>query len=709
MKGNIIGRTAMVALAVLFTSPTPMLADSFVWDNTCGDSLWYTVCSGSACGPTQTWLRNNWGRLACSPGQPPFPAASDDVHIGALARMPWQSSAAVRNVLIPIGGDLQVGDGGHLTLHGNSLEIDGRLRLHYGGLGGPGTLTLAGDASLTGDGVLETDTAAVIDGAGPLHVSPTQMIRGNGATIRVALDNAGVVACDVPGTNSALRDAPKNNTGIIRATNGSALLVSVSIDQSGGGVLHADNGAFHLQNGTAISGGTLETVNGGIIWVDYQTATVTDIVNTGDLRVGNGGMLIVNGTALDNQGVIRVYYAGYAGNGTVRFDAPVGLLGNGEIELTGASLNGSPFTQAASHTIRGSNGTINAGFENLGVIRAEGAGGALSLQTDPKINRGDIVVMSGAHLNVSTTVTQLGAGRIFADGGAVHLNTGTTVAGGTLETANGGIMWVDYQTATVADVTNRGDLRVGNGGQIISTSGTLTNHGTITTYYSGWAGCGTLRLDADLRIEGTGALQLVCSGVVSPSGRTLTNGPGHTISGTSPINVVLVNEGILAPGNSIGTLPVNAAFVQASTGQLRVELGGVGSNDQLAVAGSAALAGELRIIPVSGFQPQPGQQFVVLTSAGLTGEFAPITGSGRYSANYDNNRVTITVLYPPADMNCDTFVGPPDIEAFILALLDPSAYQAQFPLCNRFNADMNGDGFVNGADIQGFIRVIISP
>lgn len=703
---------ALVALTGLVCSLAPsaiVRGDTFIWSRDCNTDLWYTVCSGSACGDSQTWLYNNWGRAACTPGQPLFPSSGDDVWVGALARIPWNGSASVRNVEIPIGGDLLVGDGGHLTLHGNTLAIDGRLRLHYGGLGGPGTLTLAGDASLTGDGALETDTAAVIDGAGPLHVSPTQMIRGNGATIRVALDNAGVVACDVPGTNSALRDAPKNNTGIIRATNGSALLVSVAIDQSGGGVLRADNGAFHLQNGTAISGGTLETVNGGIIWVDYQTATVTDIVNTGDLRVGNGGMLIVNGTTLSNDGVIRVYYTGFAGNGTVRFDAPVTLLGGGELELDGAVLDGAEFTHHSTHSIRAIKGTISAPFDNHGYIVVEGPSGTLSLQTNPKTNQSDIVVMPGAQLHVSTSITQLGFGRIFADGGAVHLLNGTTIDGGRLETANGGIIWVDYQTATLANVVNRGDLRVGNAGQIVSTGATLTNLGTISTYYSGFAGCGTLRLDADLRIEGTGVLQLVCSGVVSSSGRTLTNGPGHTISGTSPINVPLVNEGILAPGNSVGTLPVNASFVQGPTGRLRVELGGPGTCDHLAVAGSATLAGELRIVPANGFQPQPGQQFVVLSAASLSGVFAPITGTGRYSASYDNNVVTITVLYSPADMNCDTLVGAPDVEAFITALLDPAGYQAQFPACNVLNADMNGDGFVNGADIQGFIRLIISP
>jgi hypothetical protein len=58
------------------------------------------------------------------------------------------------------------------------------------------------------------------------------------------------------------------------------------------------------------------------------------------------------------------------------------------------------------------------------------------------------------------------------------------------------------------------------------------------------------------------------------------------------------------------------------------------------------------------------------------------------------------------DLNCDEAVNAADIEPFILALLDPVAYSAAFPDCNRELADMNADGDVDVFDIDGFVRAL---
>ncbi len=58
------------------------------------------------------------------------------------------------------------------------------------------------------------------------------------------------------------------------------------------------------------------------------------------------------------------------------------------------------------------------------------------------------------------------------------------------------------------------------------------------------------------------------------------------------------------------------------------------------------------------------------------------------------------------DMNCDGVVSVSDINAFVLALTDPAAYQAQFPDCDIQNGDMNGDGTVSVGDINGFVAAV---
>ncbi|MGE0481671.1 MAG: FG-GAP-like repeat-containing protein [Phycisphaerae bacterium] len=58
---------------------------------------------------------------------------------------------------------------------------------------------------------------------------------------------------------------------------------------------------------------------------------------------------------------------------------------------------------------------------------------------------------------------------------------------------------------------------------------------------------------------------------------------------------------------------------------------------------------------------------------------------------------------PPGDLNCDGAVNNFDIDPFVLALIDPAGYAAQFPNCNRELADMNGDGGVDNFDIDPFV------
>ncbi len=71
---------------------------------------------------------------------------------------------------------------------------------------------------------------------------------------------------------------------------------------------------------------------------------------------------------------------------------------------------------------------------------------------------------------------------------------------------------------------------------------------------------------------------------------------------------------------------------------------------------------------------------------------------------------TITLRYPSGtvgDMNCDGFVSISDISPFVIAMVDPEAYQSQFPECNLVNGDLNDDGFVSVADINGFVHELI--
>ena len=47
-----------------------------------------------------------------------------------------------------------------------------------------------------------------------------------------------------------------------------------------------------------------------------------------------------------------------------------------------------------------------------------------------------------------------------------------------------------------------------------------------------------------------------------------------------------------------------------------------------------------------------------------------------------------------------------DVGALILAMLDPAAFDAQFPGCT--NADVNNDGQRNGKDVQAFVTGLLN-
>ncbi len=60
----------------------------------------------------------------------------------------------------------------------------------------------------------------------------------------------------------------------------------------------------------------------------------------------------------------------------------------------------------------------------------------------------------------------------------------------------------------------------------------------------------------------------------------------------------------------------------------------------------------------------------------------------------------------PGDLNCDGLVNFDDLDAFVLALSDPSAYATMFPNCDMTLADLNEDGAVNFDDIDPFIAAL---
>jgi formylglycine-generating enzyme len=75
--------------------------------------------------------------------------------------------------------------------------------------------------------------------------------------------------------------------------------------------------------------------------------------------------------------------------------------------------------------------------------------------------------------------------------------------------------------------------------------------------------------------------------------------------------------------------------------------------------------------------------------------------------------VIVTAAIPqaqasPGDMNCDGAVNGLDVGAFVLAVINPSGYQAAYPGCHAVTADFDCDGGADSGDVDDFVDCLLT-
>lgn len=188
----------------------------------------------------------------------------------------------------------------------------------------------------------------------------------------------------------------------------------------------------------------------------------------------------------------------------------------------------------------------------------------------------------------------LGAGSIIKRGAGTLTLAGTNNYTGTT-TVEGGTLIVAGTNNTGDTIVNEGNLTVDRSGQLNSTTNTVNG--------------GKMVVNGNLATTSTTTVKL--NGILGGRG-----------------NVgILVNEGTVAPGNSVGTLTVKGNYTQTATSVLEIEVDGNNGFDQLVVDGNAALDGTLAL---RGGPFRQGVNYNFLSVAGgggLTGNFAQIDTS----------------------------------------------------------------------------------
>lgn len=88
-----------------------------------------------------------------------------------------------------------------------------------------------------------------------------------------------------------------------------------------------------------------------------------------------------------------------------------------------------------------------------------------------------------------------------------------------------------------------------------------------------------------------------------------------------------VNQGLVSPGNSLGTITIDGNYRQTNTGALLVEVNDQGAHDTLVVNGKAKLDGSLAVAPQRGwYSPQwTVSSSQLLKSTSTSGSFSDVT------------------------------------------------------------------------------------
>ncbi|MBV8111234.1 MAG: autotransporter domain-containing protein, partial [Hyphomicrobiales bacterium] len=351
---------------------------------------------------------------------------------------------------------------------------------------------------------------------------------------------------------------------------------------------------------------------------------------------------------------------------------------------------------------------------NLAIINNNG--GMVSFNNNSTAANATITTNNGALTQFNDNSTAGNAAIINNNGGMVSFNNNSTAANAIITTNNGALtQFNDSSTPGNAQfITNAGGI------VDFSNTGGPAGDGNITA--GSIAGAGNYFLGSNVLTVGGNNLSTTVSGVISdcgPTGAECVAGAGTTGGGltkvgsgtltlagantyTGPtlvnggilnvtgslVSAVTVNAGgmltgigtiggldvggggIVAPGNSIGTLRVagDVTFEQGSIYQVKANA--AGQSDKIIATGMTTLGGgTVQVLAQSGTYLRQTHYTILTSSGGITGKFAGVTSSLAFLTpvlSYDPNDVFLTLVRN--DIPFASFAQTPNQRAVAAAL-----------------------------------------
>ncbi|HEV7544898.1 MAG TPA: autotransporter domain-containing protein, partial [Reyranella sp.] len=299
-----------------------------------------------------------------------------------------------------------------------------------------------------------------------------------------------------------------------------------------------------------------------------------------------------------------------------------------------------------------------SGWVRLNLYAAAGGYGAFNSPITVTMNAAqggfNAIDMWSNNIGGSGSLTLQGSGTLVLGGNNTY--TGGTTVG--CATGIGCATLALTGTMIGSLTTMPGATFVTGGGYSVSPGSTLNNGGTFQSVNASLLNQGTLlnsgTMLSDLINGGSATNTGTLTGNVSNAGSFINNGVVNgafnnvgMLSGSGTVGNFF-NMGVVAPGNSIGTMNVAGNFVNAASGTYVAEVVGQGQSDRIAVAGAAALQGGTVVVSaLPGLAFAPSTTNTILNAAGgLTGTFAAVNELYPFllsNLSYDANNAYLTL------------------------------------------------------------------
>ncbi|MEM1026961.1 MAG: hypothetical protein AAGJ38_02660 [Planctomycetota bacterium] len=526
-----------------------------------------------------------------------------------------------------------------LDLSGD-LNNNGTINLN---IGDTRIAFLSSNTDINGNGeIVLRGGLARIEGNNRVTQGPSHTIEGRGVV--QSITNRGLVQANV--NNGTLGVFNSTNDGQFRAINGGTLRLTNTDNVAG--TIEANGGTVRIEGD--IVGGSLSTTGSGVI--EVSAGSFEDLSVSGNVEVELGG-LDVEGEIINNASI--TFTSSIA---DLRLSDDTTLDGIGELVMRddlNSRISGSSsrmLTNGSNHTIRGG-AFVEVDLRNNGLISADRNNEDIRFRNNIDVtNRGTIEATGDGQLRLEATFDNT-FGLIRSVNDAVVELDGATIEDGTL-------------TGTGFRVTDDSDLislAIGNDAEIEIRSGHVLSLDEVD-----------IGNDADVEIRSGGVLSV--DGFVDNDGRVLVRSDG-TLRGNGVLSGAgsgLLNQGIIAPGLSAGSLAITGGSVNfTDTSVLDIELGGTTAgtgHDRLVVSNTANLDGLLDVSLIDAFTPTLGDSFAILSAGAVSGTFDSVAGTDL------GNGLALDVVYAATSVSLEV------INALLLA------------------GDYDGSGQVEQADLN---------